>query len=256
MREPQGLHSEHCTPPLPRPPLLDSVLPSDPRSPASHSRRSRGVCALPAPAPPVPPARLGPREPQTQPAPPRASGPAPALARGAPLSPPGGEGARARALPAPPTASPQPRRRPRADPGRAGPAPADGPAGGAAPWAPPSARPPRRGREREALCTRPPGLRGRDGCRRGLCGRGAESRPEPEPRREAGGLCAEMAAGAAAAAEEGMEPRALQYEQTLVSEAEPSPEECAPGGCSRAPSLQREDRELPEPRPSRPSWGN
>lgn len=38
-----------------------------------------------------------------------------------------------------------------------------------------------------------------------------------------------MAAAAAAAAEEGMEPRALQYEQTLVSEAPPSPEEYASG---------------------------
>lgn len=38
-----------------------------------------------------------------------------------------------------------------------------------------------------------------------------------------------MAAAAAAAAEEGMEPRALQYEQTLVSEAQPSPEEYATG---------------------------
>lgn len=46
---------------------------------------------------------------------------------------------------------------------------------------------------------------------------------------EARGLCAEMAAAAAAAAEEGMEPRALQYEQTLVSEAEPSPGAYAPG---------------------------
>lgn len=46
---------------------------------------------------------------------------------------------------------------------------------------------------------------------------------------EARGLCAEMAAAAAAAAEEGMEPRALQYEQTLVSEAEPSLGAYAPG---------------------------
>lgn len=38
-----------------------------------------------------------------------------------------------------------------------------------------------------------------------------------------------MAAAAAAAAEEGMEPRALQYEQTLVSEAPPSAEEYASG---------------------------
>lgn len=40
-----------------------------------------------------------------------------------------------------------------------------------------------------------------------------------------------MAAAVAAAAEEGMEPRALQYEQTLVSEAELSPEECARDCC-------------------------
>ncbi|KAM8770605.1 LOW QUALITY PROTEIN: chloride channel protein 2 [Rhynchonycteris naso] len=77
------------------------------------------------------------------------------------------------------------------------------------------ARPPRRRPEQEVVCTRPSGLRGRDGSWRGLCGRGA-SRPEPEPQREARGLCAEMAAAAAAASEEGMEPRALQYEQTLM----------------------------------------
>nr|XP_023479193.1 chloride channel protein 2 isoform X3 [Equus caballus] len=73
---------------------------------------------------------------------------------------------------------------------------------------------------------RPPGARGtlrsssraarRDGDRRGLCGPAAESGPEPEPPREAKGLRAEMAAPAAAAAAEGMEPRALQYEQTLM----------------------------------------
>lgn len=42
-----------------------------------------------------------------------------------------------------------------------------------------------------------------------------------------------MAATAAVAAEEGMEPRALQYEQTLVSEAQPSSK-----GCTLAQLLQ------------------
>ncbi|CAO2631321.1 Chloride channel protein 2, partial [Lemmus lemmus] len=81
------------------------------------------------------------------------------------------------------------------------------------------AEPAARARGPVALCTRPPGLRERDGC--GLRGPGAESRPEPEKPREAGGQCAEMAASGAAAAAaaatgEGMEPRALQYEQTLM----------------------------------------
>lgn len=58
---------------------------------------------------------------------------------------------------------------------------------------------------------------------------GAESGPEPEPQRQARDLCVEMAAAAAVSAAEGMEPRALQYEQTLVSEAESSPKECGPG---------------------------
>lgn len=64
------------------------------------------------------------------------------------------------------------------------------------------------------------------------------------PQREAGGLCAEMAAAAAAAAEEGMEPRALQYEQTLVSEAEQSPEGCARDCCSWLPLEARGEEGL------------
>lgn len=87
-----------------------------------------------------------------------------------------GEATRARAFLVPPTASPN-----HADPRRAGPAPVDGLAGGAARRAPPPARPPQRGREPQALCTWPPGLRGRDGCRRRLYAPGAESGPGPEP---------------------------------------------------------------------------
>lgn len=44
-----------------------------------------------------------------------------------------------------------------------------------------------------------------------------------------------MAAASAAAVAEGMEPRALQYEQTLVREAEPNPPECTPAQLLWAP---------------------
>lgn len=129
-------------------------------------------------------------------------------------------------------------------------------AGGAPRRTPPSARPRRRGRKREALCTWPPGLREPDGYGCGLCGLGAESGPEPEPQWEARGLCAEMAAAPAAAAEEGMEPRALQYEQTLVSEAEPSSEVYAPELLLRVTLGSARTGGLSKPHPSLLSWGN
>ncbi|KAM4863421.1 LOW QUALITY PROTEIN: chloride channel protein 2 [Urocitellus parryii] len=89
-------------------------------------------------------------------------------------------------------------------------------------------RPARRGGDASGRLRlrRPPGTRhtlhsaaraaGTDGWLLGLCGLGAETRPEPERQREARGQYTEMAASAAVAAEEGMEPRALQYEQTLM----------------------------------------
>jgi hypothetical protein len=61
-----------------------------------------------------------------------------------------------------------------------------------------------------------------------------------------------MAASAAAAAEEGMEPRALHYEQTLVSEVDPSPEGYAGHRCSRFPRKREGWRPtLAMPQPSK-----
>lgn len=176
----------------------------------------------------------------------------PPLGPWAPLSAPGlgGEGARTHAFQAPPAVSPEPGRRPQRRPRPCGAGPCEW-AGGRSSTEGTALCPPAQEGTRAggcassarlgpaALCARPPGLRGRDGDRRGLCGPAAESGPEPEPPREAKGLRAEMAAPAAAAAAEGMEPRALQYEQTLVSEAEPSPESALRNRCSGLPSEAR-----------------
>lgn len=165
-------------------------------------------------------------------------------------------GARPRACPAPPAASPEPRERPERGPrpGRAGPGGwARGRSGARSTALGPPAE---EGTERGAAPKHPPGARrtrSGAGCgdrtvrARGLlrAGEGAESWPGPEPQRE------EMAATAAAAAEEGMEPRALQYEQTLVSSSRRRPpQRPAPPA---APPLQRLDRGRcvhREPRPA------
>lgn len=59
-----------------------------------------------------------------------------------------------------------------------------------------------------------------------------------------------MAAAATAAAEEGMEPRALQYEQTLVREAEQILEEYAPGPLLLVTPGVRELGAYPYPSPA------
>ena len=64
------------------------------------------------------------------------------------------------------------------------------------------------------------------------------------------------AAAGAAAAEDGMEPRALQYEQTLVSEASRALRNVLPDRCSQLP-VEATRSGGPNLTPSRPlTWEN
>lgn len=64
------------------------------------------------------------------------------------------------------------------------------------------------------------------------------------------------AAAAGAAAEEGMEPRALQYEQTLVSEASRALRNVLPDRCSQLPAEATRSRGTNLTSSSPLTWGN